>query len=333
MKILYTGPLTPGDTCALRGHTLQRLGHEVHAVDYLPFVRATVSHRVQWRLRLGSMVQRYNAALVTALQQRPDLLWVDKGLFVYPAVLQAARAAGVRWLVHYSPDNHALPANVSRHLWRGLSSYDVVVTTKAHNVTLLRGRGARHVLLSGNAFDPTVHRPIELGPAERQVLTCDVSFVGRFEPARAQLLRALAASGLRVAVRGPGWDRARVSDAATDPVFGDDYAKVVSAAAINLGLLSRQAGDDSTQRTVEIPACAGFMLAEHTAEQESYFADGREAVFFRGIVELRAQIERYLPDAPARQRIARAGRQRCLDAGYSYDARLQQILSTLAEAA
>ena len=38
MRILYTGPLIPGDTCELRRRALDRLGHETIAVDSLEFV-------------------------------------------------------------------------------------------------------------------------------------------------------------------------------------------------------------------------------------------------------------------------------------------------------
>jgi len=335
MKIVYTGPLRAGDTCELRRRALERLGHETIAVDLLPFVegRDGLARKLQWHLRSGAMVRDYNAALRSALDRRPDVLWVDKGVFVRPEVLRYARAQGVRWLVHYSPDNYLLRQNSSRHLWKSLPLYDVVVTTKRSNVTLLSTAGARRVMLSGNAYDPELHRPIVLDDAARAAFDCDVSFVGRWEPDRERLLEAIVALPIRLRVRGPGWERvrSRLLAPVCEPgaVYGEDYVKAIVGAKINLGLLSIVAGDAITQRSIEIPACGAFMLAERTGEHRLHFADGDEAVFFEGSADLVRKVQEYLADAAARARIAAAGRARCLRSGYAYDDRLREILASI----
>lgn len=338
MRILYTGPLGHGETCEMRRRALERLGHETVAVDHQPIVAATprFARRVAWRLRLGPMVRRYNQALLTALDAEPDVLWVDKGIFVRPAVLRRARRRGVRWLVHYSPDNYGLAQNWSRHLAACLPLYDLVVTTKPGHEERLRRRGARRVVLSGNAYDPAVHRPPAAGTDEA-AFTWDVSFVGRWEPARERLLGALAAEPIRVAIRGPGWERARDpavrAVAVPGPVLGDDYARLLGGSRIGLGLLSRLAGDVVTQRSIEVPACGAFMLAERTPAHLAHFADGEEAAFFDGVEELLAKTRYYLAHAAERRRIAAAGRRRCEQGGYSYDARLRAILEALEQGA
>ena len=333
MRILYTGPLRAGDTCDLRLRALRRLGHETTAVDYLPIAdrRGTFARRVQWRLRAGTFVREYERALREALATRPDVLWVDKGIFVPPGVLDAARLQGVRWLVHYSPDNYLLQQNASRHLWRGLAKYDLVVTTKRSNVALLGAAGARRVFLSGNAFDPEMHRPIVLDDDRHDA---DVSFIGRWEPARERLLDAVAALPVTLRVRGPGWERARsrLVRATCEPgaIYGDDYVRAIAGAKVNLGLLSSWAGDAITQRSIELPACGAFMLAERTGEHRLHFTDGEEAVFFEGVDDLVAKVARWVAADDARARIAAAGRARCLRSGYAYDDRLREILDELA---
>ena len=335
MRILYTGPLVAGDTCELRRHALERLGHETVAVDYESFAAAqgVLVRRVQWRLRTGPMVRAYNAALERALATKPDVLWVDKGLFVLPAVLDAARRQGVRWLVHYSPDNYLLQQNASRHLWRGLGRYDLVVTTKRSNTALLAAAGARRVLLSGNAFDPVLHRPLVPTPAEQAALGADVSFIGRWEPDRERLLDAVAALPVRLRVRGPGWERvrSRLLRPCCEPgaVYGDDYVKAIATAKVNLGLLSITAGDAITQRSIELPACGAFMLAERTGEHRLHFVDGEEAVFFEGTDDLVRKVGHWVAADTERARIAGAGRARCLRSGYAYDDRLREVLEVL----
>jgi spore maturation protein CgeB len=335
VKILYTGPLRAGDTCELRLRALDRLGHETTAVDYLPIAerQSPLARRVQWRLRMGTLVRDYERALREALALRPEVLWVDKGIFVPPGVLDAARLHGVRWLVHYSPDNYLLQQNASRHLWRGIGRYDLVVTTKRSNVALLGAAGARRVFLSGNAFDPETHRPLVLDDAERAVHGADVSFIGRWEPVRERMLDAVAALPVTLRVRGPGWERARsrLVRAACEPgaIYGEDYVRAIAGAKVNLGILSSWAGDAITQRSIELPACGAFMLAERTGEHRLHFVDGEEAVFFEGTDDLVRKVAEWVKADDARARIAAAGRARCIRSGYAYDDRLKEILEEL----
>lgn len=338
MKILYTGPLTPvGQTCEMRRMTLERLGHQTVSVDYMPIALSypPLVRKLQWRMRAGAMVERYNHLLHEKLDELPDILWVDKGMFVRPEVIARAKRHGTQ-TVHYSPDNHYLAQNASRHFWGALPLYDLVVTTKTDNVERLKESGAKNVLLSGNAYDPETHKPVPEGDPGLQAYACDVSFVGRWEPEREAWLERVAETGVNLSIRGIQWERARSSTVRRavhpGPALGLDYARAITAAKINLAFLSRLAGDAITQRSVEIPACGGFMLADRTEEHLAHFAEGFEAAYFEGIDELLEKISYYLAHEAERCRIADAGRARCLSAGYSYDARLTQVLAALDKA-
>jgi spore maturation protein CgeB len=323
----------------MRRRALERLGHATVPVDYLAIFQRSSrwARRAQWRLRQGPMIVAYDRALRAALDRSADALWIDKGLFVGPELLQEARRRGVTLSIHYSPDNYFLAQNSSRHFWQSVPLYDVIVTTKTANIDALKRRGARRVLLSGNAYDPDTHRPVDLTPAERQVYECDVSFVGRWEPERERWLERVAAMGVRLAISGYRWERARSPAVRRayrgGPALGDDYAKSMCGARINLALLSRLAADAITQRSVEIPACGAFMLAERTGEHLAHFKEDAEAAYFEGPDELCDKIAWFLGHADERARIARAGRQRCLSSRYSYDERLADVLTFVRAAA
>ena len=93
---------------------------------------------------------------------------------------------------------------------------------------------------------------------------------------------------------------------------------------MNLGFLRKLNRDQTTTRSVEIPACAGFMLAERTAEHLQLFEEGREAEFFASPAELLQKCRRYLADETGRRSIARRGFERCIASGYSNAARLRE---------
>jgi hypothetical protein len=157
-----------------------------------------------------------------------------------------------------------------------------------------------------------------LAEADRQRFACDLLFIGRATPERADMLRPLAEWDL--AIHGPDWDRMLADD---DPLRrcvkggfldGVDYAKALRCCRIAINVLVTQCKGANNLRTFEATGCGAFLLTEYSREQaETLFRDGEEIVCYRDPEELVSVARRYLPDEPERARIASAGQKRCLD--------------------
>jgi len=337
LDILYVGP--HAGTCLQRSAALVELGHRLRFLADDPPSGALR----RLLLRLGNRCGRppdlagTNRAIREAVcARRYDLLWIDKGRTIGRATLARVRRASPQTLiVNYSPDDMSNPDNQSFQYRAALPAYDLLVTTKSYNVAELRACGAREVLFVDNAYDPRLHRPLELSAEERARFAADVGFVGWFERERAELMQRLAAAGIRVTVWGADWGRWRASypDLVLREEYLDglDYAKAINATRINLGFLRKVNRDLQTTRSVEIPACRAFLLAERTDEHRRLFREGQEAEFFSTFDELRDKCRHYLAHEDGRRRIAGRGYERCLRDGYSNAARLGHVLERIRE--
>ena len=336
MNIIYVGPLVHGGTCLQRLKALEHLGHQVFPVDISPPEVATremyFRERV-WRKLMGPRdLAGVNPQILRLVREKqPQVLWVDKGLTIGPETLEMAKAMAPGLVrVSYSPDDMLNPMNQSRCYVVSIPLYDLHVTTKSYNVAELKEAGAPKVLFVDNAFCPFVHRPLPLTPTEKERFGGQVGFIGQFEDHRARLMTFLAEQGIPVKVWGK-WPRrwrhrARNLMVMGLPVWGDDYGRAICAFDINLIFLSKRNRDLQTQRSIEIPACGGFMLAERTEEHLRLFREGTEAAFFGSREELLEKVKYYLQHPEERRQVAAGGRERCLTQGYSNVDRLKLVI-------
>ena len=339
MKILYVGPLFEGSTCLQRMAALSHLGYEVLPVNTCPPEVARQEKRPWeriWRRLMGPRdLARANAQILRlARQEQPRVLWVDKGLAIRPHTLARAKSLAPGLVrVSYSPDDMMNPGNQSRRYLASVPTYDLHVTTKSYNVPELEALGAPRVLFIDNAYCPFSHRPLELANIVKAQWGGQVGFIGTFEEERALALLFLARQGIPVKVWGNwpiSWHRRhlylRIMGRA---IYADDYAHAINSFAINLAFLRKSNRDLQTTRSVEIPACGGFMLAERTPEHQHLFEEGHEADFFDSREEMLQKIQYYIANPELRRTIAAAGRRRCLEGGYSNVERLRSILEQI----
>jgi len=335
LNILYVGLF--GGTCEHRANALRSLGHRI---VHLPAGRP--KSFLRWQLyrvgnRLGwppDLIGANRSILRAVARERFDLMWVDKGRTLRPETLQRVReSAPGTVLVSYSPDDMMNRANQSAQYRRSIPLYHLHVTTKSYNVAELAGLGATDVLFVDNAYDPDSHRPLELNSDERLRFGAGVGFVGQYEEERATLMQRLAEDGVRVTVWGSDWDRVRRPSGnlvlRQEYLDGVDYAKAINATKINLGFLRKVNRDLQTTRSIEIPACRAFMLAERTDEHLGLFEEGEESEYFSSYDELLRKCRYYLEHEDQRQRLADNGYRRCLRDGYSNEGRLERVIEHL----
>ena len=289
---------------------------------------------VEHRLNIGPAVTRLNRDIekVAALRRSASLVWIDKGKWLWPETLHALRRNSGAPIVHYTPDPQ-LASNQSRHFERCIPLYDHLITTKKFEVDGYRKLGARHVVLTHQSYDERRFRPVPPSPT----YASDVAFIGHFEPHYGRCVAIAGRSGatVRIWVRsgrrfdpisppqtatlrrwrgsmgGELSDRPCLGEAVPGPAeqvdTGDDYHALVR---------------DSRLRRV---------LACRTHRRSPGAVRGRgRGRLLPSHEELHDKIRFYLREESLRQRIAAAGRGRCVRSGYSTQRRLEAILKDIA---
>ena len=342
MKILYAAQLSPNDSAQYRAWALERLGHTVAPLDsrqYQP--RAELLRKLMHRAQMGPWVMRLNRDLLAqAEKERPDIFWADKLLGLWPKTLDRLRAMGIQ-TVGYMIDNAFGPRRDPgwRLYKRCIPHFDLHVVQRDSNLADYRRQGARDVLKIQTAYEPTIHFPVD---GHKSVVWSDadrnrgVSFIGTAYDDRSEFLARLwRERGFPVVISGDGMWRERLDKEAAErlytgsELYGREYREAIWRSKINLSFLTHSNQDEFAHKSFEIAACGGFLLAERSEGHRARFVEDEEAVFFTGFEECAEKIRRYLPDEKARERIARAGRERAVRSGYSNDAQVEKILARL----
>ena len=264
-----------------------------------------------------------------------DVVWIDKGITIYPETLiYIKKVSPSTVIISYSPDNMALRHNQSQQYLQCIPLYDYIITNKSYILENMRNLGAKNILFVNNSYAETFHHPFELTDREKSNLGGDVGFIGAWEKERCASVLYLADHGVKVKVFGDAkWNKYINYNPNLQimghSLQGDDYSKSIQAFRISLCFLRKMNFDKQTTRSVEIPACGGFMLAERTDEHLNMFKENEEAVYFSSNEELLEKCQYYLAHDEERKAIADLGRKRCLTSGYSNEGMIRNVLRTI----
>ncbi len=294
----------------------------------------TAWHRMARMLVPGHAYGELNALLLDTVDElRPDVLWVFKGMSIYPRTVRALRGRGMT-LVNYNADHPF------RFFSRGSGNSNVSISIPYYHLHLTYSRRIGKELTErfpevevaivpfGHEVSDAVYEQIS---GEREIVRA--CFLGNPDVHRKHQIEHLLKAGLAVDVYGHHWDRFLQPDPHLrmhGQVTGIDMLRTLRTYRVQLNFFRPHNVDLHNMRTFEVPACGGIMLAEDSAEHCEFFASGREAFFFRSPAQMiegaRHLLAMSRSDADAVRQAARA---RCTQAGYTYRDRSHQALAAI----
>jgi len=335
LSILYLGPMS--GTCLDRANALRRLGHQVQHIDLRTMLPKTSwVDKVTWHLGGNLVVILLIPNLLKAIKDKQyDLCWVDSGEWVTPKLIKLLRHHAQK-VINYSIDDPlgARDGPRNRAYRQSLSCYDLCVVMRKQNVEEAKALGAKNIIRVFMTADEISHAPRVVTDEEYKQWSADVLFLGTWMPERGSFLLELINRGVPLTIRGSNWHKAPEWAQLKaywrgGAIVGDDYAKAIQSAKVNLGLLSKGNRDLHTTRTSEIPALGGLLCAERTSEHIKMYEEGKEALFWKDAEECAAICKEVIKDDVRRKTISTAGQRRLKHNGHFNEPVMHLIIASI----
>jgi spore maturation protein CgeB len=299
-------------------HAFRELGHMVSLVD--PF--AELRKRLLWRNPLSrrmferQIIGAFNKKLIAQLAEtQADIIWVGKGAWAVPSLwLELKRRRPDLVLVCYNGDNPIV--NYSRggnRPWvtESISCFDFYCSYNESLLVDLQQAGAKRAVYIPFGWDPKVHPPLEPAGDDRQRYCCDAIFIGNGDPHRVkwmqEIMHVAKPYNWKFSIYGH-WNNSRDVKLAKiirgGPLFGGEMVKAVRSAKVSINILRVQNLGSHNMRTFEIPGCCGVMASQASPGQETFFPDGKAAIYFKDAAECVKKMREVIEDEAYRDLLA-----------------------------
>ena len=262
---------------------------------------------------------------------KPDIIWVFKGMELFPGSLRWAAEQGIR-LVNYNPDNPFLftgKGSGNKNVTDSIGLYQLHFT---YNLSikkrLEKDYGVKTVFLPfGYDIDDDTLRVCR---SEEEIVK--MCFLGNPDPQRAALIMSIAEQGMPIDLYGNDWGKfVHHKDIRFfEPVYEVDFWKTLYRYRVQLNLMRIHNEDSHNMRTFEVPGIGAIQLAPDTPEHRMFFDEGKEIFLYKNIKECCEKAKSILAlNSEKATAIRNNALRRSIDSGYSYRNRAQQAFTAM----
>src|SRR5436190_1273519 len=221
---------------------------------FYAYYNASFLNKLSFKLGLSRIYKIINARLLAQIKNdKPDLLFVFKGMEIFPATLARIKKMGIK-LVNYNPDSPFVfsgPGSGNKNVRQAISLFDLYLTYDRGIQWQLQERKVKSVVIPFG-FDIS-EEEVRICAAEPEILR--VCFLGNPDKERADFLNRLAETQVPIDVYGVGWDRFQLHGRikAHGPVYELEYWKVLRKYRVQLNLMRPHNPHSHNMRSLEIP--------------------------------------------------------------------------------
>lgn len=343
MKILVIGSYSHWN--ALEKHYIKYLS-QYFKIDLYPFPdfidsfrRKNIFNRIRYRFKFAvyNFLRNENKKLYNYLKEKDyDLIWVFKGLDLYPGTLKSISKLGIS-VINYNPDHpfiRTFKSGGGSEIEQCVPLYDLNLCYSYELINDINIRYSRKVktvfLPFGYELSDTLFKSVEYDMAlnSEQLKVC---FIGNPDnELRKITLNFIIENKIYIDIYGTNWDEfIHKSDYVRiyPGVYGDQYWRTLRSYRVQLNIFRPHNFNSHNMRTFEIPAVGGIQLAPWSDEHAMFFKHEEEIFLYKDLEDMIDKINLLLNmDNSKIDEIRKKARIRSLISGYSYSERAKTLV-------
>ena len=207
MKTVFIGPYSIGSTSLMRVNCIISALNlkDFKLIDIeIPFFNTNrIFRSMGSRWKIGPLMGTVSNYVRNQIdpEDRYDLVWVDKGVYVSPDIIKELRAK-TKILIHYTADP-TFTFHRSRYFFKAVPHYDFCITTKSFEMEAYNKAGAHKMIYCTQGYDKSIHHPYHTFNEKDK----DVTFVGHYETYGGKVVKCLLDDSIQVHIVGFKWKR------------------------------------------------------------------------------------------------------------------------------
>lgn len=237
---------------------------------------------------------------------QPDVIVVMKGDFLNVSALQHLKEQtdAQIWNIYSDHPLASLQNRVMKFI-PALESYDLVWTFSETLIPIFYQMGAKQVRNIPFGFDPNIHFPIQ---NTEDIYNSDIAYLGSWGPFQEKWLKNFSSYNLKI--YGGGWKRSKKISKLYKSWMnglgnGEDMKKAIAGSKMVFNLVRAEHCALHSMKTFELVACGGCVISNRTPEQEKFFTDGKDIIFFDNASELAKKVDFYMKNEEKRYEIVK----------------------------
>ena len=298
---------------------------------FYDYYQRHILNKVIFKAGLSNIYTSINTTLKRKIaQENPDIIWVFKGMEIFPETLKWIRSRGII-LVNYNPDNPFLfsgKGSGNGNITNSIGLYDVHFTYDRNILQQLEQRYNAKTYLLPFGYDLSES---DYGKYAAQAEVVKACFLGNPDDQRAAFLSEIAEE-LPLDVYGHNWERFLRHPNVTicEPVYREELWSALRRYRVQINLMRPHNPESHNMRSFEVPGVGGILLAPDTSDHRMFFKEGEEIFIYKNVSACIEQAKHLLSIGKDKADTIRTyARRRSVESGYSYESRAEQVLDHL----
>ncbi len=298
---------------------------------FLNYYQKNSINKLIFRLGISRIFPKINNALLHFLSQNKfDVIWIFKGMEIYPSTLKKIKESGVK-LVNYNADHPFMyfsKGTGNKNVFDGIKYYHHHFSYSQSIVNRIKTEYS--ISSSWLPFGFTNAKKPELKENEEINKVC---FIGNPDSNREKVIHTLLQNKIAVDVYGNGWDNLFANNSyikTHPPVYSETFVETAQKYRVQLNVFRPHNLGSHNMRTFEMPALGCIMLAPVSKEHSELFIEGDEAFFYENDEELIKKCTLILDlTFDKANEIRKSAYQKSIHSGYSYSVRAEEVLEII----